>query len=125
VIERYAARCAIEIAIEDAKQLFGTGQARNRTARAVERTIPFMLACQAIAVTWYATAGHSPADTAARRANAPWYTAKTEPSTADMTAKLRRVIIAAKFKPLHHDQPKPEEIHAIRLAWEDAEDLAA
>src|SRR6266702_2722528 len=125
VIERYAARWAIEVAIEDAKQLFGTGQARNRTARAVERTIPFMLACQAIAVTWYATAGHSPADTAARRANAPWYTAKTEPSTADMTAKLRRVIIAARFKPLRPDQPKPEEIHAIRLAWEDAEDLAA
>jgi hypothetical protein len=125
VIERYAARWAIEVAIEDAKQLFGTGQARNRTASAVERTIPFMLACQAIAVTWYATAGHSPADTAARRANAPWYTAKTEPSTADMTTKLRRVIVAAKFKPLHPDQPKPEEIHAIRLAWEDAEDLAA
>ncbi len=125
VIERYAARWAIEVAIEDAKQLFSTGQARNRTARAVERTIPFMLACQAIAVTWYATAGHSPADTAARRANAPWYTAKTEPSTADMTAKLRRVIIAAKFKPLRPDQPKPEEIHAIRLAWEDAENLAA
>jgi hypothetical protein len=34
VIERYAARWAIEVAIEDAKQLFGTGQARNRTARA-------------------------------------------------------------------------------------------
>ena len=63
-----------------------------------------MLACQAIAVTWYATAGHSPADTAVRRANAPWYTAKTEPSTADMTAKLRRVIIAAKFKPLRPDR---------------------
>jgi hypothetical protein len=125
VIERYAARWAIEVAIEDAKQLFGTGQARNRTARAVGRTVPFMLACQAIAVTWYATAGHSPADTAARRANAPWYTAKTEPSTADMTAKLRRVIIAARFKPLRPEQPKPEEIHAIRLAWEDAEDLAA
>jgi hypothetical protein len=23
------------------------------------------------------------------------------------------------------DQPEPEEIHAIRLAWEDAESLAA
>jgi hypothetical protein len=125
VIERYAARWAIEVAIEDAKQLFGTGQARNRTAAAVERTIPFMLACQAIAVCWYATAGHHPADAAARRLDAPWYTSKTEPSTADMTAKLRRVIIAAKFKRLHADQPQPEEIHAIRLAWEDAEDLAA
>jgi hypothetical protein len=90
--------------IEDAKQLFGTGQARNRTARAVERTIPFMLACQAIAVCWYATAGHHPADTEARRLDAPWYTSKTEPSTADMTAKLRRVIIAARFKRVHADR---------------------
>jgi hypothetical protein len=125
VIERYAARWAVEVAIEDAKQIFGTGQARNRTAAAVERTVPFMLACQALAVCWYATAGHHPADTKARRLDAPWYTAKTEPSTADMTAKLRRVIIAAKFKRLHADQPQPEEIHAIRLAWEDAEALAA
>jgi hypothetical protein len=124
-IERYAARWAIEVAIEDAKQLFGTGQARNRTARAVERTIPFMLACQAIAVCWYATAGHHPADAGARRLDAPWYTSKTEPSTADMTVKLRRVIIAAKFKRVYADQPEPQEIHAIRLAWEDAEDLAA
>jgi hypothetical protein len=125
VVERYAARWAIEVAIEDAKQIFGTGQARNRTAAAVERTVPFMLACQAIAVCWYATAGHHPADTDARRLDAPWYTSKTEPSTADMTAKLRRVIIAAKFKRVYADQPEPAEIHAIRLAWEDAEDLAA
>ena len=125
VIERYAARWAIEVAIEDAKQLLGTGQARNRTAAAVERTIPFMLACQAIAVCWYATAGHHPADAEARRLDAPWYTSKTEPSTADMTAKLRRVIIAARFKRVCPCQPEPAEIHAIRLAWEDAEDLAA
>jgi hypothetical protein len=30
VIERYAARWSIEVAIEDARQVFGTGQARNR-----------------------------------------------------------------------------------------------
>ena len=70
MIERYAARWAIEVAIEDAKQIFGTGQARNLTARAVEHTIPFMLACQAIAVCWYATA--TIPLTEARRVNAPW-----------------------------------------------------
>ena len=113
------------VAIEDAKQLFGTGQARNRTARAVERCVPFTLACQALAVCWYATVGYHPADTAARRRLAPWYISKVEPSTADMTAKLRRVLIAARFKRTSADQAKPEEIHAIRLAWEDAEDLAA
>ena len=50
-----------------------------------------MLACQAIAVCRYATAGHHPADAEARRLAAPWYTSKAEPSTADMTGKLRRV----------------------------------
>jgi hypothetical protein len=125
VIERYAAQWAIEVAIEDAKQLFGTGQARNHTAAAVERTVPFMLACQAVAVCWYATAGHHPADLDAHQLDAPWYAAKAEPATADMTAKLRRVLIAAKFKRLRPDQPQPAEIHAIRLAWEDAGTLAA
>jgi len=120
VIERYAARWSIEVAIEESKQVFGTGQARNRAARAVERTVPFQLACQAITTTWYATTGHDPADVEDHRARAPWYTTKVQPSTADMLAKLRRVVIAAKFRASHPDQPTPEEIHAIRLAWEDA-----
>jgi hypothetical protein len=68
VIERYASRWSIEVAIEDAKQVYGTGQARNRTARAVERTVPFMLACQALAYCWYATDGHDPADVTSHRA---------------------------------------------------------
>jgi len=57
---------------------------------------------------------------AEHRARAPWYTTKTQPSTADMAAKLRRVIIAARFKASHPDQPTPEEINVLRLAWEDA-----
>ncbi len=125
VIERYASRWSIEIAIEDAKQIFGTGQARNRTAAAVERTVPFQIACQAVAVTWYATAGYDPADLHERRSLAPWYTSKAEPATADMAAKLRRVIIAARFKASRPDQPTLQEISLLRLAWEDAAPLAA
>jgi hypothetical protein len=119
VIERYAARWSVEVAIEDSKQIVGAGQARNRVARAVERAVPFQLTCQAIAVTWYATAGHDPADVEDHRTRAPWYTAKTRPSTADMAAKLRRVLIAARFRSSRPDQPTPEEINVIRLAWED------
>ncbi len=119
IIERYAARWSIEVAVEDAKQVLGAGQARNRTANAVRRTIPFQLACQTLATIWYATAGHDPADIDDRRSRAPWYKTKTEPSTADMTAKLRRVIIAARFKALRPSQPTPEEISTIRLAWQD------
>ena len=125
VIERYASRWSIEVAIEDARQVFATGQACNRTARAVERTVPFQLACQAIATCWYATAGHDPADVADHRARAPWYATKAQPSTADMAAKLRRVIIAARFKASRPDQPTPAELSILRLAWEDAIPLAA
>jgi len=119
VIQQYAGRWSVEVAVEDSKQLFGAGQARNRTARAVEATVPFEIACQAVAVTWYATAGRSGHDLSERRRNAPWYTTKTEPSTSDMTALLRRALIAARFKQPRPDQPTREELHAIRLAWED------
>lgn len=120
VIERYASRWSIEVAIQDSKQLFGTGQARNRTAAAVERTVPFEIACQAVTVTWYATAGRTSDELHERRRNSPWYTSKAEPSTSDMTALLRRVLIAARFKAPRPDQPTCEELHAIQLAWEDA-----
>ena len=100
VIERYASRWSIEVAIQDSKQIFGTGQARNRTARAVERTVPFEIACQAAAVTWYATGGRVADDLNARRRNSPWYTSKAEPSTSDMTAPLRRVLIATDLRHL-------------------------
>jgi hypothetical protein len=36
-----------------------------------------------------------------------------------MAAKLRPVLIAAKFQASRPDQPAPEEINVIRLAWED------
>jgi len=118
VIERHAARWPIEVAIEDAKQIFGAGQARNRVAGAVRRTLPFTLICQALATIWYSTAGYHPDDVTIRRLDAPWYRTKTEPSTADMIAKLRRVLIAARFQRPRPDQATPEEIHAIHLAWE-------
>jgi hypothetical protein len=76
-------------------------------------------------VTWYATAGHDPAGLHDRRAAEPWYASKTEPATADMTAKLRRVIIAARFKASRPDQPTCQELSILRLAWEDTQPLAA
>ena len=93
----------------DAKQIFGTGQARNRTATAVRRTAPFELACQTLAMTWYSTADHHPCDVDGHLARAPWYRSKTQPSTADMIAKFRRVLITAKFRSSRYHQPIPEE----------------
>ena len=68
-----------------------------------------------------AAAGHAPADVAERRERSRWYTTKTEPSFEDMTIKLRRVIIAARFRPRAPHQASPEETRAVLLAWAAAE----
>jgi len=64
--------------------------------------------------------GHHPDDVAARRAAAPWYTTKTEPSFEDMLAKLRRTIIAAGFLPEPQGQPTSQQIAAVHRAWASA-----
>jgi hypothetical protein len=117
LVARYAARWSIEVAFFDARQTLGVGQARNRTRQAVERTVPFGLICLSLVTLWYATAGHSPADTAERRSRARWYTTKTEPSFEDMTIKLRRVLIAHQFRPSHPHQATPEETQTVLAAW--------
>ena len=117
IIERYAVRWSIEVAIEDARQVFGAGQARNRTARAVERTIPVPAR---LPVHRHLLVRHRRARPRRHRgppSPRPWYKTKTRPSIADMAAKLRRVIIAVRFKASRLDQPTPEEIRVIRLAW--------
>ena len=120
LITRYAARWAIEVAIFDAKNITGAGEARNRLPRAVERSVPFALFTQSIVIIWYHLAGHHPAIARDRRDRAPWYATKTCPAYTDMIIKLRRVLIAAQFSPGVARQPTPEEIRAIHLAWAQA-----
>lgn len=43
LVTRYAARWSIEQAFADARNVLGAGEARTRTRRAVERTVPFAL----------------------------------------------------------------------------------
>lgn len=120
IIERYPARWSIEVAIEDAKQTTGVGQARNRPRRAVERTVPFGLTVSTLAICWYATAGHDPDDVQQARALAPWYRDKAQPSVADMLTKLRRVIIASQFRRTYPQPATTAEINILRLAWASA-----
>jgi hypothetical protein len=40
------------------RQLVGVGEARNRTAQAVRRTVPFGLFAQTLAAVWYLTSGY-------------------------------------------------------------------
>jgi hypothetical protein len=120
IVARYAARWSIEVAFEDARQHTGVGQARNRTVGAVERTVPFGLITQSIVVVWYAHHGHSPRIAADRRAAAPWYQTKTQPSYQDMITTLRRTLIAARFLRGRPRTPTPEETLTVQLAWAEA-----
>jgi SRSO17 transposase len=117
IVERYADRWPIEVAYEDAKHIFGVGNARNRTQQAVERTAPFQFLAMTITILWYALAGHHPDDLAEHRARAPWYLSKTNPATSDMLAKLRRTIIAAQYHPERRQTPTPTEITQVQHAW--------
>jgi hypothetical protein len=117
IVERYSDRWPIEVAFEHGKELFGVGQARNRTKNAVERTVPFQFLAMSLTVCWYAASGHHPDVVAEHRQRAPWYLTKTAPSFADMLAKLRRVIIAAQFHPGQGQTPTPQEISQVQQAW--------
>jgi hypothetical protein len=120
IIARYAARWSIEVTFFDVKNILGVGQARNRTTKAVERTIPFGLFCHSILIIWYVLHGHDHTDTAQRRASAPWYRSKTEPSTWDMLTKLRRQIITARFLPTSPRPATTQEILEVQQAWAQA-----
>jgi hypothetical protein len=117
IIARYAARFSIEVTFFDVKNILGVGQARNRVRKAVERTVPFGLFCYSILTIWYALHGHHHTDPAQRRAAAPWYTTKTEPSTLDMLTKLRRLIITARFLPPTPRPATTQEILEVQHAW--------
>jgi DDE superfamily endonuclease len=117
LVTRYAARWAIEVTFFDTRQTLGIGQARNRTAQAVNRTWAFGMYIYTIVVLWYALSGHRPGIVTDRRVHAPWYLSKTDPSFADMLTALRRTLIAARFMGSRPAQPTNAEIRQVQQAW--------
>jgi len=117
LVERYSERWPTEVAYEEGKEIFGVGDARNRTENAVRRTVPFQFLAIDLTVIWYALHGHHPDDITEHRRRSPWYLTKSCPSFADMLAKLRRVIIASQFHPGQGCAPKPSQIAEVQQAW--------
>ena len=109
IAERYSWRWPIEPSNATGKQILGVGDACNRAEKAVQRTVPFGFLIQALLIIWYARWAWDPADIDRRRQLCPWYRTKTEPSAADMLARLRREFLKARFSAnrpgrSHHDQ---------------------
>ncbi len=117
IVERYSDRWSIEVCFEEAKHHAGVGDAENRREKAVRRTVPFQFLTMTLTICWYALHGHHPDDITERRVLAPWYLSKTNPSFADMLAKLRRTIIADQYSPERLRAPYRQKIIAIQQAW--------
>jgi hypothetical protein len=75
------------------------------------------LFCYSILTLWYALHGHHQTDVTQRRAAAPWYTSKAEPSTLDMLTSVRRQIITARFLPPTPRPATTQEILEVQHAW--------
>jgi hypothetical protein len=97
IAERYSWRWPIEPSNATGKQTLGVGDACNRVASAVERTVPFGFLVQSLLICWYARCAWDPADIERRCRLCPWYRTKTAPSAADMLARLRREFLDARF----------------------------
>lgn len=117
LLERYATRWSIEQAFLDARHVLGTGEARNRTRHAVQRTVPFGLLAMSLLIIWYTRHGQPAADVAAHRARAPWYRTKQAPSLADMLVALRRELLAAQYLPSRLVGPTLEELLTAQVSW--------
>jgi hypothetical protein len=96
-IERYSWRWPIEPSNAAGKQVTGAGDACNRTAGAVERTVPFAFLIQSLVICWYAIACDPAAGIGQRRQRSPWHTAKATPAAADMHATLRDALTQARI----------------------------
>lgn len=72
------------------KKVPGPQPHKERGAKSVNRTVPFVLTIYALVVIWYFSHGCPQEDVGRARRRAPWYREKRDPSFGDMIAALRR-----------------------------------
>jgi hypothetical protein len=77
--------------------------------------VPFGLICFSVVTVWYAL--HGPRGRYRSSGSGPLVHHEDEPSYDDMTIKLRRVIIAARFRGPCPEQATPQETRAVLAAW--------
>jgi hypothetical protein len=106
IVERHADRWPIEVAFEEGKELFGVGHARNRTPKAVQRTVPFQFLVMTLTITRYTSSGHHP-DIVANTAQKPPGTSPRPPPRSP----TRKPSSAASSSPpnITHDKTEPPQ----------------
>ena len=107
LITRYAARWSIEQAFADARNVLGAGEARNRTRRAVERTVPFALPTSTLIITWYARHGHHKAGPPPADALSPGTTPRPNPPSKTCSPSSAVPLSQPEFPRVRAHAPPP------------------
>jgi hypothetical protein len=134
ILQTYAQRWDLEVAIRNAKQMLGLEDPQNgfwrrkhgrrsdtrrpgphahgrRGEQAVKHTVPLVFIAYALILVWYLRQGDWKRDVATAKRLAPWYRHKREPAFADMLAALRRDLWAARLS-----QNPDASAHSQKLA---------
>jgi hypothetical protein len=90
IVEAFVRRWGLETTFQETRRHLGLETLRNRTAKAVSRSVPLLLATYSLIVVWFAK--HVRAPEAHKRAT-PWY-AKSSVTFSDMLAAARRDILS-------------------------------
>jgi hypothetical protein len=99
------------------KKIPGPQPHKERGAKAVTRTVPFILTIYALVALWYFGNGFAQDDVDRARKRAPWYREKTEPSFGDMLAALRRHLWAERNFSEPSLQQGAAKFNAVLLDW--------
>jgi hypothetical protein len=113
ILQTYAQRWDLEVAIRNAKQMLGIEDPQNgwwrrkhgrrsdtrrtgphprgrRGEQAIRHTVPLAFVAYALVLVWYLRHGDTRADISRAKRAAPWYRHKRNPAFTDMLAALRR-----------------------------------
>ena len=118
LVERYSHRWSLEVCFEESRQVMGVGQARNRTRAAVERTVPFGLACMSLVVYWVRRVQPGPPRTSppaalGRRGTAPAHPLTCRPAHRVAPGASHRAVSA--ISPAHaHLRRNPPSVGGMR-----------
>jgi len=93
IVECFVRRWSIEVTFEEARRHLGIETLRNRTANAIHRSVPMLLALYSLIIVWYS----NNRDKIALCSNsAPWYR-KTSPTFSDMLKAAKQDILNDPF----------------------------
>jgi len=140
ILQTYAQRWDLEVAIRNAKQMLGLEDPQNgfwrrkhghrsdtrrpgphprgrRGEQAVKHTVPLVLVAYALILVWYLRQGEWKRDVATAKRLAPWYRQKSEPAFADMLAALRRDLWAARLSQNPDASAHSQKLERVLPLW--------